>query len=349
MREQWNCPICGNSCPRHWNMQRHIDRCQPGSGQRPVKYTRPNNMQFKTPLASYYAPYHNPFRQYPPIIKSSNFFPHGRTLERPREKEEKRQQDDDYIERWNKKFRQCTEFLDHLQNFSNRSFRRFPNNMTIPPYDLNSAGIVNTDKYPKEKSPVQSKNHVTPAFKAIVCDQCLTIKALTPDTYKQILNPEKSRDFCSPERLLRAQQLTEQEKTEQLVELHKILPESMMSKVKQWTNDKPYLLAGKYPYPLENCSAELTVNRFENKWYIRAIIDGRANLTDEELLDFLHKSKGSTCANMKIILEPAALQSYYFRHKMGSQLSPHLPPSRLIQYYWIAVCPFEVLSTILLP
>ena len=329
-------------------MQRHIDRKHPGTGQRPVKYTRPNNMQFKTPLASYYAPYHNPFRQYPPIIKSSNFFPHGRTLERPREKEEKRQQDDDYIERWNKKFRQCTEFLDHLQNFSNRSFRRFPNNITISPYDLNSAGIVNTDKYPKEKSPVQSKNHVTPAFKAIVCDQCLTIKALTPDIYKQILNPEKSRDFCSPERLLRAQQLTEHEKTEQLVELHKILPESMMSKVKQWTNDKPYLLAGKYPYPLENWSAELTVNRFENKWYIRAVIDGRTTLTDEELLDFLHKSKGSTCANMKIILEPGALQSYYFRHKMGSQLSPHLPPSQLIQYYWIAVCAFEVLSTILL-
>jgi hypothetical protein len=256
MRAQWNCPICGNSCPRHWNMQRHIDRYHPGTGQRPVKYTRPDNMQFKTPLASYsvpyhnpYAPYHNRFRQYPPIIKSSNFFPHGRTLERPREKEEKRQQDDDYIERWNKKFRQCTEFLDHLQNFSNRPFRRFPNNITISPYDLNSAGILNTDKYPKEKSPVQSKNHVTPAFKAIVCDQCLTIKALTPDTYKQILNPEKSRDFCSPERLLRAQQLTEQEKTEQLVELHKILSESMMSKVKQWTNDNPYLLAGKYPYP----------------------------------------------------------------------------------------------------
>lgn len=121
----------------------------------------------------------------------------------------------------------------------------------------------------------------------------------------------------------------------------------MMSKVKQWTNDKPYLLAGEYPYPLENCSAELTVNRFENKWYIRAVIDGRTTLTDEELLDFLHKSKGSTCANMKIILEPAALKSYYFRHKMGSQLSPHSPPSRLVQYYWIAVCPFEVLSTFL--
>ena len=46
-------------------------------------------------------------------------------------------------------------------------------------------------------------------------------------------------------------------------------------------------------------------------------------LSDEELFDFLKKSKGSTCVYMKIILEPAALQSYYFRHKMGSQLSPH--------------------------
>lgn len=219
--------------------------------------------------------------------------------------------------------------------------------MTIPPYALNK-GIISPDKYPKEKSPlVQSKNDVTPAFKAIVCDQCLTIKALTPDTYKQRLNPEHKLDFCSPERLWRAQQLTQQERVEKLVGLHKILPEAMMSKVKNWTNNKPYLLAVKSPYPLENCSAELTVTRVEDRWYIRAITDSVITLTDEELLDFLHKSKGSTCVYMKIILEPAVLQSQHFRHKMSGRLSPHLPSSRLIQYYLMAVSPLEVLTTIL--
>jgi hypothetical protein len=342
MREPWICPICGYSRPRHWNLQRHIDRKHPGTGQCPVKYSVPNNIQFKSSLASYYTPYQNPFQRYPSNMKSSTSSPYDRRLEGP--KEEKKQQDDNSIEKWNKKLRECKEFVDHLQYFSNRSITGFPNNMTIPRYALNN-GIISTDKYSNEKSPLgKSKNLVTPAFRAIVCDQCLTIKALTPDTYKKTLNPENKSDFCSPERLLRTQQLTHQEKVEKLIELHKILPEAMMSKVKQWTNDKPYLLAGEYSYPLENCSAELTVNRFENKWYIRAVIDGRTTLTDEELLDFLHRSKGSTCANMKIILEPAALQSYYFTHKMGSH-----PPSRLIRYYWIAVCPFEVLSTILLP
>ena len=86
-------------------------------------------------------------------------------------------------------------FLIIYRIFQIESFRRFPNNITISPYDLNSGGIINTEKYSKEKSPIQSKNHVTPAFKAIVCDQCLTIKALTPDTYKQTLNLEKPRRF----------------------------------------------------------------------------------------------------------------------------------------------------------
>jgi hypothetical protein len=305
-------------------------------------------MQFKNTLASYYTPYQNPFQQYPLNIKSSNFFPHGRRLERPKEKEEKRQQDDDFIERWNKKLRESEEFVDHLQNFSNRSIRRFPNNMTMPRYALNNR-IISTDKYPKEKSPlVQSKNLVTPAFKAIVCDECLTIKALTPDTYKQTLNPANKSDFCCPERLLRAQQLTHQEKVEKLIELHKILPEAMMSKVKNWTNNKPYLLAGKFPHPLENCSAELTATSVEDKWYIRAVTDCVTTLTDEELLDFLHKSKGSTVVYLRIILEPAVLQSQHFRHKMGSRLSPNLPSSRLIQHHWMAVCPLEVLSTFLM-
>jgi hypothetical protein len=343
MREPWICPICGRSCPRHWNMQRHIYRNHPGTGQRPVKYTGPNDMQFNTPLGSYYASYHNPFRQYPPII-SSNFFPHGRTLEQPREKEEKKQEDNS-VEKLNKKLREYKEFLDHLQYFSNRSITGFPNNTTLPRY-VSNKGIISTDKYSNEKSPlVQSKN-LTPALKAIVCDQCLTIKALTHDTYKQSLNRENKSDFCSPERLLRVQQLTQHDRDEQLLELHKILPESMLSKVKDWTNDMPYLLAGKSPYPLENCSAELTVTKDENKWYKRAVMDGVTTLRDDELLDFLQKSMGSTCVYMKIILEPAVLQSQHFRHKMDSQSSPHFS-SRSIQYYLMAVCPLEVLSTFL--
>jgi hypothetical protein len=246
----------------------------PGTGQRPVKYFMPNNMRSKTPLASYYIPYQNPFHQYSSNIKSSTFSPYYRKLEGPNEKE-KKLKDDDSIERWNKKFRESEEFLDHLQNFSTRSIRRFPNNVTIRPYAMNKGGIINTDKYSENCPPIQSKNFVTPAFKAIVCDQCLTIKALTPDIYMQALSLENtSLDFCSPERLLRAQQLTQQERAEKLLELHKILPEAMMSKVKEWTANKPYLLAAEYPHLLEDCPAELTATRMENKWYLRAVMDG---------------------------------------------------------------------------
>jgi hypothetical protein len=215
--------------------------------------------------------------------------------------------------------------------------------MTITPYALNNGGIINTEKYSEKCPPIQSKNLVTPAFKAIVCDQCVTIKALTPDTYKQTLNLERPEDLCSPERLRRAQQLTPQERAEQVVELHKILPEAMMAKVKEWTANKPYLLAAQYPHPLEDCPAELTATRMENKWYLRALIDGVTMLSDEELFDFLKKSKGSTCVYIKVILESAVLQSQLFRHKISTQSSSHLPSSQLIQYYWMAVCPFEVL------
>jgi hypothetical protein len=307
-----------------------------------VKYSVPNNMRSRTPLASYYIPYQNPFQQYPSVIKTSTSFDYDRKLRVPNEKE-KKQQDDDLIGRWNKKFRESEEFLDHIQNFSNRIIRRFPNNMTITPYALNNGGIINTEKYSEKCPPIQSKNLVTPAFKAIVCDQCVTIKALTPDTYKQTLNLERPEDLCSPERLRRAQQLTPQERAEQVVELHKILPEAMMAKVKEWTANKPYLLAAQYPHPLEDCPAELTATRMENKWYLRALIDGVTMLSDEELFDFLKKSKGSTCVYIKVILESAVLQSQLFRHKISTQSSSHLPSSQLIQYYWMAVCPFEVL------
>ena len=63
----------------------------------------------------------------------------------------------------------------------------------------------------------------------------------------------------------------------------------MMAKVKEWTANKPYLLAAQYPHPLEDCPAELTATRMENKWYLRALIDGVTMLSDEELFDFKEK------------------------------------------------------------
>ena len=143
-------------------------------------------------------------------------------------------------------------------------------------------------------------------YRGHVCEKCSIISIDTIFRHKDGESGQvEMTHICDSKRLDNAQ--LERDKDKTINDLYEKLPEVMKKKVNSWTENSAYLVAIEMPpnVALNNC--EITPNN-ENHWAARAIKDKQTILNDEELSDFLHKVRNTTCASFKVILPSSQQQ-----------------------------------------
>ena len=122
-----------------------------------------------------------------------------------------------------------------------------------------------------------------------------------------------------------------QYKFKQLAYLRKRQLELLEEKVKEWTKNEPCVLAIRFPYPLRNSVTFSAIDE-HSSCIARAVRDGRAILSEEELEYLLKQSKGSTCLHIRIDSQQSTGDSRTVNGKPSCSSS-----STLTCYYLVAI------------
>jgi hypothetical protein len=167
-------------------------------------------------------------------------------------------------------------------------------------------------------------------YRGHVCEKCLIIytDAIYHHKNGQSGNVE-TKHRCNSKRLADVQ--LEPDKDKIITNLYKILPEVMKKTIKSWTKNSTYIVAIEMPPNIAlNNSFEITPTT-ENHWPARAIKHKQAILNDEELSDFLHKVRNTTCAFFKVLSpyqqqQGESLTCYFLMIITNSKIKHSLAP-----------------------
>jgi hypothetical protein len=204
------------------------------------------------------------------------------------------------------------------------------------------------DLFKNSQSPIYEPPEIL-AYESYVCEKCLVIldpNPVYPGKYQKRLKIE-SLHQCSPELISKSQELTSANaeiKSKQLTELYAKQLEIMKKKVKEWTKNQPYLIAVQSLFPLEISTDAAAVTDLNNA-VRQAIRHSKTALSDEQLIDFLRQSKGSTCMNIKIDFNVRNLLLTRQRPQLDEDKSSSPTScSAFIRYYTMAVLPLDLVS-----
>jgi len=302
MKAKWECPNCLMSSTRHWNVTRHIDRWHAGSGKPVSDYTR----QYPTrtnPKSSD----NNP--RWPGYFhKSITFQAH----------KYQRHKTSDIMEHILEPLRKGVEFKNLLNQLST------PRQQSIPSINYGTLSSTNFNLVPSTSiassnnnlsEPVQTDGREIIAYRSYVCEKCL-IPVLVNIYYNKSREIFRSTHDCDPKRLQSV--LEEANRDKIFYQINAKLPEVMRKVVNLWTRNQNYTFASevqKQEIPEDNYT-ELNITN-ENDWAARAIKDNITILNDDELLDFLTKSKNITFSVFKVhsqYKQDGFLSGYYLMY-----------------------------------
>jgi hypothetical protein len=288
MKAKWECPNCIMSSTRHWNVTRHIERWHAGLGK-PVS---DNTRQYPT--------WTNP-QSYDNNPSWPSYFHKSKTFQTHKYRRHKTV---DIMEDILEPFRKAVEFKNLLNQLSS------PRQESIPSINYSTLSSTNFNLVPSTSiassnnnlsEPVQTDGREIIAYRGYVCEKCL-IPVLVNIYYNKSREIFRSTHDCDPKRL---QSVVEEANRDKIFyEMNTKLPEVMRNVVNEWTRNQNYAFASeieKQQIPHDNC-IELNVTH-ENDWALRAIKYNLTNLNDQELLDFLTKSKNVTFSVFKVHLE----------------------------------------------
>lgn len=301
MRTNWNCPNCQKSSTRHWNMQRHIDRRHGGVGE-PVNddtiqyYTDMNPQNLRFPLG----------------------YSHNMSLSFLTQKEKPHKNFSNLLEdQFLSPLRKVIEFKNLVGQLSTIQSQQ---QMIIPGDGgvYSSTPSMTSDRgESKNNLSEQSRFHdydsELAGYIGQVCQRCLVIDLfpIYPDKDGQSGQIETTHR-CNYKRLADAQ--LELDKDKKISDLYERLPQVLKNAVKSWTKNSTYIVAIEIPQNAPICNYIEIIPNDEKHWAARAIKDNQTIVNDEELSDFLHKVKDSTCAFFKVLRRHEQQQESSTRH-----------------------------------
>jgi hypothetical protein len=291
MKPRWNCFHCQMSSTRHWNVQRHIGRRHGGMGE-PVRsnnrryYKDMDPQNFASPFA--YS-HHSSMSILAQEKKLHNNF--SSVLE-------------NQILAPLRKMVEYKNLLRQLSTIQQQQQQRMILDGDDILYPSIQSMTFRTDEsinnLSEEPSLDNENNSEIIGYRGHVCEKCSIISIDTIFRHEDGESGQPERmHTCNSKTLDDSQLESNMDKT--IKNVNDKLPELMKKKVNSWTQNSASLLAIEMPpkVAFKNCFEITPTN--ENHWAARAIKNKRTILNDDELSDFLHKVRNSTCAAFKFI------------------------------------------------
>ena len=169
--------------------------------------------------------------------------------------------------------------INPLVGFANKS------TTSLPPYKIEDLEII--------------------GYTAYVCVECLVSHPLTLYWHSPFMKLVPAAHKCNNERIIDVKQQIHN-KNDAIAALFDDLPVEMFRVVKEWTRGRPLLKVAEAPSVSQGLQSFKLVDN--KKWGIRAIRDGFAVVSDEELADFLNLASYNTYAYFKM---EAQNKTYY--------------------------------------
>jgi hypothetical protein len=287
--KEWNCPFCEMSLNRHWNLKRHIQR-QHGRMGEPIS--------------------HDTEQSYKDIIPQNLSFPLGYSkstslpfLNRKGKSDEKFS---DFLEdKILVPLRKMVEIRSLLSQLSIIQQQRIiPGGSNSIVYPSMPSTTFNSDESNNnlfEESIFDNENDSEiVGFKGHVCEKCSIISIDTIFRHNDGESGQiETNHTCNSKTLSDIQLNPGKDKI--IADQHEKLIEYIKKKVNSWTKNSAYLVAMEMlPNAAANNICDITPTD-ENHWAARAIADKQTILNHEELSDFLHKARDSTCGFFKVL------------------------------------------------
>jgi len=326
-RLKWCCPRCSQTSSRHWNLKKHIERRHQGIGQ-PIREDGWCPTSNTSPTATHYIPdmmslqdnnnnHRLNYQRYPHTFSAEQ-----RKIEEGEEASKKRDPISESLEFGRKLVEWLSQFVE-LKNLSNHLLSTRPNftdqlSVLQPQQLLQRTQYINTNFTPPF------------GFRVYLCYKCLTNslhRVLYPANKEGTLTEDIHE--CNPQTL--AANEHRQNKSDIIKKLNDTSCELLKygingsttnrdnyvicielsylseeeEKVLQLTNPRNPKTSISFWYHKEkHIELDLDIedgnNNTNHHWAERAIEDGRAKLTDQELSEFLQLVKTATFAFFKI-------------------------------------------------
>jgi hypothetical protein len=149
------------------------------------------------------------------------------------------------------------------------------------------------------------------------------------DSQRELLQKVPTVHGCDPQRLIDLRSLPIETRKDMIADLHKTLPERVMTSVKSWTKNRSGLVSFEMkPYDFyKNFSLDLFPDD-ENHWSIR-IVKNRKTIfnNDEEMMDFIRSANSSTAGlfNINSQSQENGYKSVYFTAIVPMDIPSHGP------------------------
>jgi hypothetical protein len=344
-RLKWCCPHCSQTSSRHWNLKKHIKRRHQGIG-RPIREdgwhstsTASTTMHFISDLTNLQNNSNNydlNYQRYPHTFSAAL-----RKKEEEEDISKKRDPLEEILQFWRPIVQKIKEILEIRNLFSQIRYAASQQQPIIPSICLGGFSLPSsTDEldspfmtFTPKRDPLKDR---IIGYTGYLCETCF---ANVPLAIYHFIEYDKVVDaihICHPKRLAKMQWLTENEKWNNINDLHRTLSEEIAKEVKEWTNNNTYLISRKLHSIPENYNDFKTllpakVND-EDHWVRRVIKENQILLNDNELLDYIRSANNKTYEYFYIQVNQDKQPQPYFMFISKDPILPHLELKSLLLY-----------------